>query len=46
MLLSLKKNFSFFLIDEILNRLINVVYFIKFDFKDMYYQIKIYKNNE
>ena len=35
-----------FLIDEILNHLINIIYFIKFNLKNTYYRIKICKNNE
>ena len=29
-----------------LNRFVNVVYFVKFNFKNAYYRIKICKNNE
>ena len=42
----IKNKCSFFLIDETLNRLMNVVYFIKLNFKSVYHQIKIYKNDE
>ena len=42
----IKNKCSFFLIDETLNRLMNVVYFIKFDFKNVYHRIKIHKNDE
>ena len=35
-----------FLINETLNRLMNVIYFIKLDFKNAYHQIKIRKNDE
>ena len=42
----IKNKCSLFLIDETLNRLINVVYFIKLDFKNAYHRIKIHKNDE
>ena len=42
----IKNKCSFSLIDKTLNRLINVVYFIKLDFKNAYHQIKIHKNDE
>ena len=42
----IKNNYSFFLIDETLNRLIDVVYFIKLNLKNAYHRIKICKNNE
>ena len=44
--LIIKNKCSFFLIDETLNRLMNVVYFIKFDFKNVYHRIKIRKNDK
>ena len=42
----IKNKCSFFLIDETLNRLMNVVYFIKLNFKNAYHRIKIYKDDE
>ena len=42
----IKNKCSLFLIDETLNRLMNVIYFIKLDFKNAYHQIKIRKNDE
>ena len=42
----IKNKCSFSLIDEILNCFISVVYFIKLDFKNTYYRIKIYKGNK
>ena len=42
----IKNKCSFFLIDETLNYLMSVVYFIKFNLKNAYHRIKIYKNNE
>ena len=42
----IKNQCLFSLIDKILNRFMNVVYFIKFDFKNPYHRIKIYKNSE
>ena len=42
----IKNKYSFLLIDETLNRLMNVVYFIKLDFKNAYHRIKIRKNDE
>ena len=42
----IKNKCSFFLIDETLNCLMNVVYFIKLNLKDVYHRIKIHKNNE
>ena len=42
----IKNKCSFLLIDETLNRLMNVVYFIKLNFKNAYHQIKIRKNDE
>ena len=44
--LIIKNKYSFFLIDKTLNRLMNVIYFIKLDFKNMYHWIKIHKNDE
>ena len=44
--LIIKNKCSFLLIDETLNRLMNVVYFIKLDLKNAYHRIKIYKNDE
>ena len=40
------KNKCFFLIEKTLNRLMNVVYFIKLDFKNVYHRIRIRKNDE
>ena len=45
-ILIIKNKYLFSLINETLNRLMNVVYFIKLDFKNAYHQIKIRKNNE
>ena len=45
MLWSLKKCL-FSLIDETLNRLVSVAYFIKFDFQNIYYWIRIRKSDE
>ena len=42
----IKNRCLFFSIDEILNRLMNAAYFIKFDFRNVYHRIKIYKSNE
>ena len=42
----IKNKCLFFLIDETLNRLISAIYFIKLNFKNAYYRIKIRKNNE
>ena len=42
----IKNRCSFSLIDETLNRLMNVVYFIKLNFKNAYHRIKIRKNDE
>ena len=36
----------FFLIEKTLNRLMNVVYFTKFNFKNAYHRIRIRKSNE
>ena len=44
--LIIKNKCSFLLIDETLNRFASVVYFIKLDFKNAYYRIKIRKNDE
>ena len=44
--LIIKNKCSLFLIDETLNRLMNVVYFIKLDLKNAYHRIKIHKNDE
>ena len=41
-----KNKYSLSFIDETLNRLINVVYFIKLNLKNTYYQIRIRQNNE
>ena len=41
------KNKCFFsLIEKTLNRLMNIVYFTKFDFKNVYHRIQIQKNDE
>ena len=42
----IKNRCSFSLIDETLNRLMNVVYFIKLDLKNAYHRIKICKSDE
>ncbi len=42
----IKNRYSFSLIEKTLNRLINVVYFTKFDLKNVYYRICICKNNK
>ena len=42
----IKNRCSFSLIDKTLNYLVNVAYFIKFDFKNIYYRIKIRKNDK
>ena len=42
----IKNKCLFFLIDETLNRLMSVVYFIKFNFKNTYYRIKICKSDK
>ena len=42
----IKNKCSLFLIDEILNRFINVSYFIRLDLKNAYHRIKLYKNDE
>ena len=36
----------FFLIDKTLNCFINIAYFIKFNFKNIYYRIRIRKSDE
>ena len=40
------KNKCFFLIEKTLNRLMNAVYFTKFDFKNIYYRLWIWKNDK
>ena len=42
----IKNKYLLFLINETLNHLMNVVHFNKFDFKNAYHRIKIYKKNE
>ena len=42
----IKNKCSFSLIDKMLNRLVNAIYFNKFDFKNAYYLIKICKSDE
>ena len=42
----IKNKCFFFLIEKTFNRLMNVVYFTKFDFKNVYHRIQIWKNNE
>ena len=42
----IKNKCSLLLIDEILNHLMNIVYFIKLDLKNAYHRIKIYKNDK
>ena len=44
--LIIKNKCSLFLINETLNRLMNVVYFIKLNFKNAYHRIRIRKNDE
>ena len=44
--LIIKNKCSLSLIDKTLNCLVNAAYFIKFDFKNAYYRIKIRKNDE
>ena len=44
--LIIKNKCSFLLIDETLNRFVNTAYFIKLDFKNAYYRIKIRKSDE
>ena len=44
--LIIKNRCSFSLIDKTLNRLVSAVYFIKLNFKNVYYRIKICKNDE
>ena len=44
--ITIKNKILFFLIKKILNCLIDVRYFIKLNFKDVYHRIKIKKNNE
>ena len=44
--LIIKNKCSLSLIDETLNRFMNVAYFIKFDFKNAYHRIKIRKSDE
>ena len=44
--LIIKNRCSLSLIDETLNRFINVAYFIKLDLKNTYHRIRIRKNNE
>ena len=44
--LIIKNKCSFFLINKTLNRLMNVVYFIKLDLKNAYHRIRICKNDE
>ena len=42
----IKRKCLFLQIDETLNRLINVIYFIKFNFKNAYYQIERRRSDE
>ena len=42
----IKNKCSFFLIEKMFNRLMSVVYFTKFDFKNVYHRIRIRKNDE
>ena len=44
--ITIKNKISLSLIDETLNRLMNVAYFIKLNLKNAYYRIKIKTNNE
>ena len=44
--LIIKNKCSLLLIDETLNRFMNVAYFIKLDLKNVYHRIKIYKADE
>ena len=43
---TIKNRYLLFLINEILNRLINVCYFTKLDFRNVYYCIRIRKKNK
>ena len=45
-ILIIKNKYLFSLIDKMLNRFMNAVYFIKLDFKNAYYRIKIRKDDE
>ena len=45
-ILIIKNKCMFSLINEMLNRSVNVAYFIKFDFKNTYHRIEIRKNDE
>ena len=42
----IKNRYSFFLINETFNYLINAIYFIKLNLKNIYYHIKIYYKNK
>jgi len=42
----IKNRYLLFFIEKTLNRLINIYYFIKFDFKNIYYYICIQKKNK
>ena len=44
--LIIKNKYSFLTIDETLNRLVSAAYFIKLNFKNAYYRIKIRKSDE
>ena len=44
--ITIKNRHSLFFIDKTLNRLINVVYFIKLNLKDVYHRIRIRKSDE
>ena len=44
--ITIKNKISLLFINETLNRLINVVYFTKFDLKNVYHKIRIRGKNE
>ena len=44
--ITIKNHYSLFLITKILNRLCEFKYFIKLNFKNVYYRIKIKIDNE
>jgi len=44
--ITIKNKYLLFFIKKILNRLIDIYYFIKFDFKNIYYRICIQKKNK
>ena len=44
--ITIKNRLSFFLIEKTLNRLIDAIYFIKLNLKNVYYRIRIRKSDE